>query len=467
MRRRSSLRALCLGACLWPVIALGQQPTPAQPESLLLTLDSAVALGVKGATPVLQAQDISRLSGTLVLERYAQFLPDLRTGGLFDQYSGNLFLSQRDIHPTDTRFRELGYHVSSSLNLFNGFADVAGVKAALATRSAADLTLSRARQTIALDVTQAYLGVTLDQQLVAIARQNLAASQLRVEQLQELVRVGKRPPADLYRQQAQAASDQSLLEDAIDRVQADEVGLLERIRIDPHLPVQLVEPPPDTARLGPRYASVDTLVHGAIARREDLLAADANVTANQEDITRARSGYLPRVDLGASVFSLGRFFDYANTNGTSILTAPQTPLVDQVGHNTTGELWLGLNWYVFDQFRTRLAVEQARVSYDAAQYADQDLRLSVAGDVVRALADYRAAVNQLTASRAGLDAAQQAYDLVNGRFEVGFASIVDVTTAQTALVQAQSLRAQAIFNVQLRKRAVGYALGLNPAAPLP
>jgi outer membrane protein TolC len=85
------------------------------------------------------------------------------------------------------------------------------------------------------------------------------------------------------------------------------------------------------------------------------------------------------------VFSLGRFFDYANTNGTSILTAPQTPLVDQVGHNTTGELWLGLNWYVFDQFRTRLTVEQARVSYDASQYADQDLRLGVAGDVVRAL----------------------------------------------------------------------------------
>lgn len=466
MRHRSSLRALALGACLWPVLALGQAP-PAQPESLFLTLDSAVAIGVKGATPVLQAQDISRLSGTLVLERYAQFLPDLRTGGLFDQYSGNLLLSQRDIHPTDTRFRELGYHVSSSLNLFNGFANVAGVKAALATRTAADLTLTRARQTIALNVTQAYLGVTLDQQLVTIARQNLAASQLRVVQLQELVRVGKRPPADLYRQQAQAAADLSALEDAINRVQADEVGLLERIRLDPHLPVQIVEPSPDTAALGPRYTNVDALVHDATARRADLLAADANLTASREDITRERSGYLPRVDLGASVFSLGRFFDYANTNGTSLLTAPQTPLIDQVGHNTTGELWLGLNWYVFDQFRTRLAVEQARVSYDAAQYADQDLRLGVAGDVVRALADYRTAVNQFIALRAGLDAAQQAYDLVNGRFEVGFASIVDVTTAQAALVQAQSLRAQATFNVALRKRAVGYALGLDPTAPLP
>jgi outer membrane protein TolC len=55
---------------------------------------------------------------------------------------------------------------------------------------------------------------------------------------------------------------------------------------------------------------------------------------------------------------------------------------------------------------------------------------------------------------------------VSARFEVGFASIVDVTTAQAALVQAQSLRAQAIVNVELRKRAVGYALGLDPTTPL-
>jgi outer membrane protein len=453
------MRLALWGACLWPAMALSQT----------LTLDSAVALGVRGATPVLQARGISRLSGTLVLERYAQFLPDLRAGAIFDNYSGNVLLSQRDIRPTDSRFRELGYHVSTSINLFNGFADVAGVKAALATRNAADLTVTRAEQTIALDVTQAYLGVTLAQQLVSIARQNLAASQLRVEQLQELVRVGKRPPADLYRQQAQAAADQSALEDATNRVQSDEVGLLERIRLSPQLPVQLVEPPPDTVVLGQRYSDINGLVRDATIRRADLLAADANVTANRADITRAESGYLPELSAGASVFSLGRFFDFANATGTgaTLLTSPQTPLVDQVGHNLTGEVWLGLNWFVFDQFRTRLTVEQARVSYDASRYADEDLRLSVAGDVVRAMADYRTAVNQLAATSAGLDAAQQAYDLVNGRFQVGFASIVDVTTAQTALVEAQSLRAQAIFNVSLRKRAVGYALGLNPTTPLP
>jgi outer membrane protein TolC len=282
-----------------------------------------------------------------------------------------------------------------------------------------------------------------------------------------LVRVGKRPPADLYRQQAQAAADQSTLSDARNRVTIDEVGLLERLRVNPHQPLQLVQPAADTARLAPRYNDSDSLVQQAIARRADLQAANQTVVANAQDITRARSGYLPRVDAGAGVFSLGRFFDYANTPTGSLITTPQTPLWDQVGRQTTGELFLGVNWYVFDQFRTALTVQQARVSYDASRYADEDLRLSVAGDVTRALGDYGTALEQLDASAAGLTAAQQAFDLVNGRFQVGFASIVDVTTAQTLLVQSQSLRAQAVVNLELRKRAVGYALGFNPAAALP
>jgi outer membrane protein len=438
-----------------------------QRQPLQLTLDSAVAIAVRTATPVLLAQNATKLSGAVVLQRYAQFLPDLSGNSGFSQYVGNPLLSGAAIRPTDSRFRDLGYQVSSTLNLFNGFADIASLKAALANRTAADLALERVKQTIALDVTQAYLRVILDDEIVSIARQNLSASNERVAQLTGLVQVGQRPPADLYRQQAQAAADQSTLVDAENRVRTDEIGLLERLRMSPHQPVQLAPPPVDTMPLGPQYVESDELVLDATMRRADLLAANARLTASERNIARAKSGYLPQLDLGASAYSAGRFFDYANTNGATILTQPQTPLWDQVGRQTTGVLALGFNWYLFDRDRTRLDVETAQVGYDSAFFAGQDLRLQVAGDVAQSLGDYQTAVQQLAASSAQLAAAQQAYDLVNGRFAVGFASIVDVTTAQAALVQAQSQRAETIVSMTLRKRGVAYALGFNPVAPLP
>jgi outer membrane protein len=445
------------------VLALVSEQVGAQ----TLTLDSAVTIAVHNATPVLVATNAQKLTGALVLERYGQFLPDLSGNAGFSQYVGTPLLSGAAIIPTSTRFRDLNYSVSTTLNLFNGFSDLAGLKSAIATRTAADLSLERVKQTIALDVDQAFLVVVLDEQLVDIARQNVALSNTRVDQLTELVRVGKRPPADLYRQQAQAAADQSTLADAQNKVHVDEITFLERLRLDPRRPVTLTAPSPDTTLLAPQYVESDALVRDATARRTDLSAATARVTATHEVITQARSGYLPTLDLGAAVFSAGRFFDYANDAGKSILTTPETPLWDQVGRQTTGVVSLGLNWHFFDRFQTQLAIQQARFSYDSAQYAEQDIRFQVGGDVAQAFGDYQTAVQQLAATASGLTAAQQAYDLVNGRFAVGFASIVDVTTAQTALVAAQSLRAQAIVNLTLRKRALAYAMGFDPAQPLP
>jgi outer membrane protein len=448
-------------------VALVLTPIARPATAQTLTLDSAVTIAVHNATPVLVATNLTRVNGAQVLERYGQFLPDLNGNAGFSQYVGTPLLSGAAIIPTSARFRDLNYQVSTTLNLFNGFADLAGLKSAIAARTAADLSLERVKQTIALDVSQAYLTVVLDQEIVTIAQQNLAASNTRVEQLTELVRVGKRPPADLYRQQAQAASDLSTLEDAQNRVHVDAIALLERLRIDPRQPLTVVTPAADTTPLGPQYVDNDALVHDATVRRVDLAAANARVTATHEDITRARSTYLPELDLGAAVFSAGRFFDYANDAGRSILTTPQTPLWDQVGRQTTGVVSLGLNWHFFDRLQTQLAIQQARFTYDSAQYAFQDLRYQVSGDVAQSLGDYATAVQQLAASAAGLTAAQQAYDLVNGRFAVGFASIVDVTTAQAQLVQAQSQRAQAIVSLSLRKRAVAYALGFDPGQPLP
>jgi outer membrane protein len=271
----------------------------------------------------------------------------------------------------------------------------------------------------------------------------------------------------LYRQQAQAAADQSTLVDAENRVRTDQIALLERLRMNPHQPIQLAPPPVDTMPLAPRYNESDDLIVEATMRRADLLAANARLSASERNIERAKSGYLPQLDLAASASSYGRFFDYGVSNGASILTLPQTPLWDQVGRQTTGMLALGFNWYLFDRYRTRLDVEAAQVGYDSAFFAGQDLRLQVAGDVAQSLGDYQTALQQLAASSAQLAAAQQAYDLVNGRFAVGFASIVDVTTAQAALVQAQSQRAETIVSMTLRKRGVAYALGFNPVAPLP
>ena len=55
--------------------------------------------------------------------------------------------------------------------------------------------------------------------------------------------------------------------------------------------------------------------------------------------------------------------------------------------------------------------------------------------------DYQTALDQLKSSKKGLEAAQKAYEVMNGRYGVGAASFLDLVTTQTVLVQAESTRA--------------------------
>jgi hypothetical protein len=83
----------------------------------------------------------------------------------------------------------------------------------------------------------------------------------------------------------------------------------------------------------------------------------------------------------------------------------------------------------------------------------------VIGEVRQAFGDYRAALQQLDSTHTGLIAAQKAYEVMQGRYEVGSASFVDLITAQATLVQSEAARAQAMIGFALQTRAMENALG--------
>jgi outer membrane protein len=94
----------------------------------------------------------------------------------------------------------------------------------------------------------------------------------------------------------------------------------------------------------------------------------------------------------------------------------------------------------------------------------EDLQLRIGGELETAIGNYRAADQKLIASAAAVDAAQLAFDAVQGRYDVGLASVVDVLTAQTSLTQARALREQAVANIALQKAVLRYTVG---DAPIP
>ena len=445
-----------------PASDVARAVTPAADDTLRLDLAQSIALALTRATAVQVGREAVELSGAALLESYGRFLPDARIGTATYSESGTMLLSSTALRPSSAGFYGAAYGVSTSLNLFNGLRDREHLRAAMLERDGATASLARAQQQVAFDVTQAFFQVMLDRRLEAVARASLELSRTREQQLAEQISAGLRAPPDLFRQQAQTKFDESAVIDASNRVRADESILLRRIREAPMRPHVLVEAPIDTAPLDAARLEPTELLQLALRQRDDLRAAAARLAADGHEARVASGARWPKVVLGLDLLGSGRVFGHESINGVNQLTTEQSPLTRQLGRQTFAVASLGLSWDLFDRWRTRLDVERAAAVSTRDRLQAEDLRLQIEGEVQRAVDDYQAGTDRLAASVAALRAADEAYAAVQGRFDAGLATFVDVLSAQNALTQARALNAQAVIGLTLQKAVLRYVAGDPP-----
>ncbi|MCS7210481.1 MAG: TolC family protein, partial [Chloroherpetonaceae bacterium] len=190
-----------------------------------------------------------------------------------------------------------------------------------------------------------------------------------------------------------------------------------------------------------------------------LRAAKENLEAASWQMAQARSTFFPAVNLNFNLFTSG-FNVFSQTIDGDAVPNPVLPsIAEQLGKQVSFNIGLQLSWTLFDRFSTNLRAEQAYIAYRNQELQYEDLKIRVVTEVRQALGDYRAAIQQLESARKGLLAAQQAFETVQKRYEVGSANFVEVAAAQAALVQAQSNQAQALFNFTFQKKVLEYFLG--------
>lgn len=445
-------------------VAGAAQAQGTRSDTVRLTLQESLERAARVATPVLLSEDSLRVSGARVLETYGRFLPAVAAGGSTLLAQGTTLLSSTAVEASDARWRTASLGLSSALNLFNGFRDQAALRAATLGRDAATFSLERSRQIVVFDALQTFLQVVLDRRLADVSRANLQLSSTRQSQFEDQVRIGTRAPPDLYRQRAQTASDEAAVIDADTRIEADILGLVRRLRLEPRASWTVVEPTLDTVAVPGDSLALDALLARARRDRGDLAAAMARTAAATEGIKEARSLYLPRVVFGVDLIAAGRVYDWDRIQGANQIPGPQHGLDAQLGRQGVGVFSLGVSIPLFDRFESQSAIEQARAAANASALATEDLRIRIESDVRQARDEYVAAVARLRAAVASVEAAEQAYSAVTGRFDVGLATFIDVIGAQSALTFARAQREQSTVTLALRKSVLRFVTGA-PIAP--
>jgi outer membrane protein TolC len=290
-------------------------------------------------------------------------------------------------------------------------------------------------------VVSRYYGVLASRQMLQVAQRAADQARRHADRARALVEAGLRPRIDAVRAEADAQNAEAARLSAADALAVSRVALATAIG-DPGLSsVDVVDPGPlaeDDA--GPFDAAEG--VRQAVGQRPERAALAARIVAQEGVIRSVRARWLPVVAANASFNDSGLEVHELVWNW-SVGVSVTVPVLSAV--QTT---------YEYREAKARLA----RLHADQASL-DLALRL----EVEQAAAAVNEANVRMAPILAALDAAREALELAQGRYEAGTGDSVELLDAQAALANAEAGEVRARLGVALARVAWNRAVGRIPA----
>ena len=428
-----------------------QAPTQPNAPSQTITFDDAIRIALRQNTTLLQANNSAALSSATVRQQRLSFLPDLRFTTNTGQNYGRTF-SEDEGRIIDQTTQSVNAGVSSSVTLFNGLTNVASLRSAQLSEDAGERNVKRAEQTVAFTVASNFLALVQQQEQLRVQRENLAAQVAQEKQIKAFVDAGSRPISDLYQQQAAVAAARSQVVNAERAFELAKVDLIQTLQLDPRGSYAFAPPALDTASKANAMFSLDSLLTRALGQRSDLFAQQSLVSAASQNVKAANGSRWPSLSLSAG-------YNSAYSSATPI------GFTDQLNQRRGGSLAIGLSIPLFDRGTTDLAAQRAQIAEDNARLDLKDRQQQVGLEVRRAYLDYRAATQQLDAAEAQLRAAALALQASQQRYNVGAATLLEVTQARATQLQGASALVTARYGLLFQRTLIGYYIGdLDPRA---
>lgn len=434
-----SLRVLLVFALLRPVASLAAEEP--------LTLERAVQLALERNTDLRRLENQVTLGEASVRQAAAQSHPNLnlsvspaeRFGRTFDQSTGQV--------ETD-RNESLSLRASSSVSLFDGYANEAALKGARLDLEASRKELEQARQRIAYETASRFLDIFAAQALIRVEQENLAAQRQQLERIRAYWEQGTRSRTDVLQQEAALASAELRLVNVEQSRQLAVLRLEEMLQIDPLREIEFTGPSLADLEREPVDYRAQSLVQEALAQRPELEGQQRRIQSAEEQIRQARAGRLPKLSLSADAGT-----SYSSANQLSDFTDQMFDL------NPNATVGLSLSIPIFDQAQTQSSVARARVQLENERLSLENLEQQVSFAVQQALLDYRTALEKLAAAAAQKTSAAEALTAMETRYNTGAATFVELSQTRAQHVDAQGTWVQALYDITLARLAVEYYRG--------
>jgi outer membrane protein len=310
-----------------------------------------------------------------------------------------------------------------------------------------------------------YFNLLRAQHQVQVANSALITAQRQLQDAQNLnaAQVGQK--IDVYRATTQVANAQQQLTAAQNQLDIARANFNDLVGRTLNLPVQVADvpgvniginvsqitgvgspPPLDFTPFNVPPAEIDSIdldksLDTAYTHRPELLSDQVNIRVEEKGITLARSGLQPTLRLDAA----GNYF-------------PTTSFQDI--RRRTAAVTATLSIPLYDGGATRDRVQEAHLRTQNAQTTLDSDKSDISLDVRQSYLNLATAARQISAVNTALQQAIAARQLAQVRYEGQVGTYLEVTDAQSALVQAENSQVNAVYDYFVARAQFENSIGV-------
>ena len=337
---------------------------------------------------------------------------------------------------TNTVFTSTGTTFSTGVSLTQNLFDSGRTRESVRqSRALVDVTrgnLGTTRINLAYTVAQRFFEQLRQATLVAQRQNQLVVANQSLNQIQTQITAGASPRSDLLGAQVNVSQARFDLTTARNALRTAQVDLRQSLGLDAGAPLELqntLAPPSEPS-------PTEELVRLARARRPDLASASAQIAQSQSQLRAARIEARPSV---AANLNLNLDPRRSNNRNLGIGASLSIPLFDAGGR--------------------RASVRAARDELEAARLRLAQLRKGADAQVQSASINVSGQIARVEVARELVASAQNNLDVARGRYSAGVGIVLDITTAQSQLFQAQTSLTGAQFDLQIGRANLDLATG--------
>ena len=344
----------------------------------------------------------------------------------------------------NTAFFNNSYYLGASVDLFRGFMYENQIRYRAFKKEATENKRINAADDLAFSVMNAFFNVIYFEELLKIASEQKALSELNVKKMDILVSAGLKSPADFLEVKANYEKEELFFIQTANNIATSWISLKKAMNLPPERQIVLVLPETEAVFTG-IAANIQELFEQHAFRSPYIRSFEREWLASQKNVSIIRAGFSPSIRLQAS-YNTGYYETNKDANEKIIAFR------DQINNNQRQFLGANLTIPLFNKNSVRFDVQSAKIEAEQAQtmltLAKQTLLYEMEGNYN----ELTASGKELQQSEKQMEADKLAFQAAQKKFDQGMINAIELYTTKNRLANtsAQVLHVKLTYAVKKR-----------------